>query len=175
MTNLCVRFSALPIRTSLQPPFQTSMCSDLYGNQLSGTVPQSFGSLTGLTWLCVLAFLSRCTLAAVLHPVRSDLSYNQLSGTIPSSLGSLTRLSNLCVTCVPPPAVTAFPKFSLQRSQRQRPLRRRAHVPSTRRRRSACLPVSAAASPAQPITPSTTLSTAAKTKAAVTTATAAAS
>lgn len=107
MTNLCVRFSALPIRTSLQPHFQTSMCSDLHGNQLSGTVPQSFGSLTGLTWLCVLSFLLLCKLAAVLHPVRSDLSYNQLSGTIPSSLGSLTRLSNLCVTCGPPPAVLA--------------------------------------------------------------------
>lgn len=42
-------------------------------NQLTGNIPSSFSSLTGLQWLCV--------------------SSNQLSGPLPDFLGSFTGLT----------------------------------------------------------------------------------
>ena len=48
---------------------------NLYGDNLSGTIPTELGSLTGLT--------------------RLSISINQLSGTIPGELGNLTSLTQL--------------------------------------------------------------------------------
>ena len=66
--------------------------------QLSGTIPSSLGSLTGLLTLCVRH--AECRNCAVLRRftcANSYLDFNQLSGTIPASLGSLTGLTRLCV------------------------------------------------------------------------------
>ena len=72
--------------------------SYLYLNQLSGTIPSSLGSLTGLTYLCVRRAAGRhCTVLRCPACAFSALYTNQLSGTIPSSLGSLTGLRKLCV------------------------------------------------------------------------------
>ena len=72
--------------------------SYLYGNQLSGTIPSSLGSLTALTYLCVRRDEGRrCTSLRRLTCALSWLHNNQLSGTIPSSLGSLNVLRQLCV------------------------------------------------------------------------------
>ena len=72
--------------------------SDFVQNQLTGTIPSSLGSLTGLTYLCVRHAVGRhCTVLRRLVCALSWLHSNQLSGTIPSSLGSLTGLLQLCV------------------------------------------------------------------------------
>jgi Leucine-rich repeat (LRR) protein len=84
-----------------------SLCgfSDLSNNQVTGSIPESLGNLTGLTYLCVL-----CRRISLLHAALtqealrslicacSNLFYNQgMSGSIPSSLGSLTALQTLYV------------------------------------------------------------------------------
>jgi hypothetical protein len=57
--------------------------------QLSGTIPSSLGSLTGLRHLCVRDVECRhCTVLRLPACALSDLSGMQLSGTIPSSLGN---------------------------------------------------------------------------------------
>lgn len=58
-------------------------CRRLYGNNLTGTIPQSLGSLTSL--------------------VKLELQKNSLSGTIPASLGNIKTLELLYVN---------FPKFA---------------------------------------------------------------
>ena len=77
-------------------------CSNLQSNQLSGSIPSSLGSLTGLQILCVRRTAlslqpAVLRLRGVPARARSWLGQNQLSGTLPSSLGSLTGLQQLCV------------------------------------------------------------------------------
>ena len=78
--------------------------SVFFNNSLSGTMPSSLSSLTGLTNLCVPGAEGRpCTALKLPACALSDLSTNQLSGTIPLSLGSLTLLQNMCVQhCMSP-------------------------------------------------------------------------
>jgi len=76
----------------------TCTLSYLQYNQLSGSIPSSLGSLTGLQQLCVCRGASRNHPA--LRRLACALSYlnnNQLSGSIPSSLSSLSGLQYLCV------------------------------------------------------------------------------
>ena len=74
---------------------------DLYENFLNGTIPDSLGSLTSLTNLCVCAVAALgCRWAARLTPPPpriffSRLNSNSLDGSIPSSLGNLTILNTL--------------------------------------------------------------------------------
>ena len=94
----------------------------LGGNHLSGTIPNSLGSLTALRVLCVppsaRAALARLWLRAS-SPAPRHLFFNHLSGTIPSSLGSLTALQ---VLCAPPCIVSHSPDAeSLLASPSQRP------------------------------------------------------
>ncbi|KAJ6996726.1 hypothetical protein NC653_013350 [Populus alba x Populus x berolinensis] len=72
---------------------------DLSSNNLSGSVPSSFGSCTSLESFdistnnftgSIPATLSNCSQLTALH-----LSYNYLTGTIPSSLGTLNKLRDL--------------------------------------------------------------------------------
>ena len=75
-----------------------SALSSLYYNQLSGSIPSSLGSLTGLHVLCVRRAEGRpCTALRRPASALSQLSSNQLSGSIPSSLGNLNGLQSLCV------------------------------------------------------------------------------
>jgi len=66
----------------------------LFRNSLTGSIPDSLGSLTSLLQLCV-AELGASVLAHAL--CRCLYSNALLSGTIPSSLGSLASLESLCV------------------------------------------------------------------------------
>ena len=84
------------LRTVLRRP--ACELSDLWNNQLSGTIPPSLGSLSGLQRLCVCRAADRyCTMLRCPACALSYLDNNQLSGIIPSSLGSLTGLQRLCV------------------------------------------------------------------------------
>jgi hypothetical protein len=56
---------------------------DLWGCNVSGTVPASLSALTGLTYLA--------------------LGNNRLSRAVPASLSALKRLTSLCATRTPPP------------------------------------------------------------------------
>ena len=75
------------------------------GNQLSGTIPSSFGNLANLQSVCagpplrVVPAHATEKVSAFSRPgmvPRRWLVNNQLSGTIPSSFGNLINLETLC-------------------------------------------------------------------------------
>jgi Leucine-rich repeat (LRR) protein len=71
----------------------------LNDNQLTGSIPQEIGNLTGLTTL----WLSNNQLTGSIPPeignltnlTYLNLSYNQLTGSIPPEIGNLTNLTDL--------------------------------------------------------------------------------
>ena len=77
----------------------------LSNNNLSGTVPSSFGLLTSMFLLC-----ARSERLSSIDPSYTDmpcsmLDSNHLSGTIPPSLGSMNGLVILCVRSACPVVV----------------------------------------------------------------------
>ena len=73
----------------------------LGGNQLSGSIPSSLGSLTNLEGLRFggnqLSGSIPPSLGSLTNLVRLELNANRLSGSIPPSLGSLTNLEHLAL------------------------------------------------------------------------------
>lgn len=67
-------------------------CSALNYNALSGAIPASIGSLTGLISLCA----RWVKVGTPSHIFCRELNVNALSGSIPESIGSLTSLPYLC-------------------------------------------------------------------------------
>ena len=73
----------------------------LSSNQMSGTLPNSLGSLTALT---VVALDTNSfngtlptTLQALVHVTSLDVSYNQLTGTLPATLQGMVGLRSLSI------------------------------------------------------------------------------
>lgn len=67
-------------------------------NELTGTLPPSFGRLSALTVLCVCEFGKRDGVHG--QTVYRDLSDNRLSGAVPQAWGALTTLRSMYVVLV---------------------------------------------------------------------------
>lgn len=69
---------------------------------LSGTLPDSVGSLTALWYLYVkvqyLPDSHSTVLSLSAFALVSDFDSNNISGTIPQSMGSMTALEHMCAT-----------------------------------------------------------------------------
>ena len=99
-TSFTSRRSALArSHSSTHPWFH----SELYSNQLSGTISSTIGLLINLQYLydnsssvaSIIVSRSFVCIIAIDDPIGSYLDYNQLTGTIPSTIGSLTNLQEL--------------------------------------------------------------------------------